>query len=376
MGELKYYCNKEKVEANAVEQVEAYAQQEYIQQVCAFTDIHFCDEKAVPVGVAFSSQEYFFPLVTGKDIGCGVMYLKVSKANWLKPFNKNEHYRALNLAHTQMTDDGLGGGNHFLSLEEDEQSIYIICHTGTRNRGIGLYQHCLGLVDNFSLEYGRKVPFVHRSFADDKFFTYYNETLTYGYERRKNFCLKTLLFLLQANYLRGKKELMPKNYLNQNLANAEPRGELYGIEYELRDSIHNHLRFGNKQIIHRKGSTELSKGSVVVIPLSMTRGSLLVSVTSVAQAEEALLSCAHGAGRKLSRFDTMRYWKSSLKEKERREYKNRFSEMLDRSGNFPSGYIQEMDFAYKDHGEIFTHQPYLKKITQTAPIVTIKFSEI
>ena len=55
----------------------------------------------------------------------------------------------------------------------------------------------------------------------------------------------------------------------------------------------------------------------------------------------------------LSRFETMKYSKNSLKEKERKIFKEKFSEMLDRSGNFSSGYIQEFDFAYKNHCEIF-----------------------
>ena len=93
-------------------------------------------------------------------------------------------------------------------------------------------------------------------------------------------------------------------------------------------------------------------------------------------AAEALFSCAHGAGRKLSRFETMKYWKNSLKEKEQKMFKEKFSEMLDRSGNFSSGYIQEFDFAYKDHSEIFKYQSYLKKITETKPIVTLKYTEI
>ena len=62
--------------------------------------------------------------------------------------------------------------------------------------------------------------------------------------------------------------------------------------------------------------------------------------------------------------------------KDRKAYKERFSEMLDRSGNFPNGYIQELDFAYKDHSEIFEYQSYLKKVTETKPIVTIKYTEI
>lgn len=374
---INYFCNKDNIEPNAAGQIIQYAQNPYINKVCAFTDIHFCDEKAVPVGVAFSTQDYFYPLITGKDIGCGVMFLKISNADWIKPFDKKEHYRAFNLAHTKMTDDGLGGGNHFLSLEEDDNFVYIICHTGTRDRGIGLYQHCYELVQSFSREYGGKVPFVHKSFVDEGFYEYYNKTLQFGYERRKNFCIKTFIFLQQSNYIKSDKQAIPKEYLSTSYSKTDEKGKLYGTEYELKDSIHNHIRFNADSIIHRKGSTELTNGEVVVIPLSMTRGSLLVKLPQISElAQDALLSCAHGAGRRFSRFDTMKFWKNSLKEKERKAFKEKFSEMLDRSGNFPSGYIQEFDFAYKDHSEIFKYQTYLKKITETRPIATLKYTEI
>jgi tRNA-splicing ligase RtcB/release factor H-coupled RctB family protein len=378
MNNIKYFCDTNSIEKNAHEQVISYAQKQFIDDVCVFTDIHFCDEKAVPVGVAFSSVDYFYPLIIGKDIGCGVMYLKISKADWLKPFDKNEHYRAFSVAHTKMTDDGLGGGNHFLSLEEDQNSVYIICHTGTRDRGIGLYQQCYRLVQDFSLEYGAKVDFVHKSFCDEKFQKYYNETLEFGYERRKNFCLKTLIFLQNANYIKCDKAKIPTDYLNHDFSDVEEHGKLNGTSYEISDSIHNLIRFGSdNKIVHRKGSTELIENRVVVIPLSMTRGSLLVKLNPASElASDALFSCAHGAGRKLSRFDTMKYWKYALKEKERKAFKEQFSEMLDRSGNFSIGYIQEFDFAYKDHSDIFKFQPYLKKITETKPIVTLKFTEI
>jgi tRNA-splicing ligase RtcB/release factor H-coupled RctB family protein len=72
----------------------------------------------------------------------------------------------------------------------------------------------------------------------------------------------------------------------------------------------------------------------------------------------------------------MKHWKTVLKEKQRKAYKERFAELLDRSGNFPQGYIQELDFAYKDSVDIFRYQPYLKKVTQTSPVITIKYSEI
>ncbi|WP_276483000.1 RtcB family protein [Paraflavitalea pollutisoli] len=374
MQTIAFYCDAQSIEQNALEQLQQYAQQPDVNKICAFTDIHFCAEKALPVGVAFQTTDHCYPLITGKDIGCGVMYLKVSKQYWLKPFNKQEHYRAFLLAHTRMTDDGLGGGNHFLSIEEDDDHIYLLCHTGTRDRGIALYQQCIQLTRDFSRQYGRSVDFVHRDFLSESFIRYYNDTLQYGYERRKQFCLKTLVFLQQANYLAAHKPAIPRDYPQRDYRQIDAQGVLHGTPYRLEDSMHNHLRWQTGSVIHRKGSTELVPGQTAVIPLSMSRGSLLVKATGAAA--DALYSCAHGAGRKLSRFDTMKYWKTVLKEKQRKAYRQQFSELLDRSGNFPNGYIQEFDFAYKEAGDILDHMPYLQEVTHTRPIVTVKYSEI
>lgn len=359
-----------------MDQLKNYAQKPFLNRLCAFTDIHYCDEKAIPVGVAFRTDDYCYPLITGKDIGCGVMYLSISKEYWQKPFDKKEHYQALHFAHLRMTDDGLGGGNHFLSLEEDEEYVYIICHTGTRNRGIGMYQQCLQLTRDFSKEYGQDVNYVHRDFLPEQFIRDYGSVLHFGYERRKNCCIKTLIFLQNAKYVSCRKEDIDRNYLRENFAGFDEQGKLHGTPYVLEDSVHNHLHFDSNGFVHRKGSTELKSGQTAVVPLSMSRGSLLVRMADERQAAEALTSCAHGAGRRLSRFNAMKHWRTVLKEKERKAYKAQFSELLDRSGNFPSGYIQEFDFAYKDASEIFVYQPYLKKVSETRPIVTLKYTEI
>lgn len=376
MSSIGFYCDANSIESNAMEQLQQYAQKPDVQSICAFTDIHFCQEKALPVGVAFQTTDLCYPLITGKDIGCGVMYLKIGKSHWLKPFDKQTHYQALNFAHQQMTDDGLGGGNHFLSIEEDDEAVYIICHTGTRDRGIALYQHCLQLTRDYSTAIGSQVDYLHRDFLTVDFRRYYDSVLLFGYERRKNFCIKTLLFLQNANYVRCTKAGIEKGYLRLNFSSLDETGQLNGTPYVLEDSVHNHLRFVSQGIVHRKGSTELVTGKTAVIPLSMSRGSLMVRTVSAEAAGLSLFSCAHGAGRRLSRFSAMKHWKTVLKEKERRAYKEQFSELLTRTGEFPPGYIQEFDFAYKDDASIFRYQPYLRKITQTRPVVTIKYTEI
>lgn len=376
MLSIGFYCDQSNIEPNALEQLELYAQKPFVEKLCAFTDVHYCDEKAIPVGVAFQTTGYLFPLITGKDVGCGVMYLKLSKQYWQKPFDKKAHYRALYFAHSKMTDDGLGGGNHFLSIEEDDDHVYIVCHTGTRNRGIALYQQCLQLTRDFSDEYGSKVDFVHRDFLPPGFVDYYGAVLQFGYERRKNFCLKTLAFLQMANYVIGDKAAIAKDYLLQDMKNAPHEAKLHGTPYVLEDSVHNHVRFARTTIVHRKGSTELTPGAVAVIPLSMSRGSLLVKMRPGSSAEDALYSCAHGAGRSLSRFEAMKFWRTVLKEKERKAYCARFPELLDRNGDFPQGYIQEFDFAYKNATDIMRYHPHLEKITATRPVVTVKYTEI
>ena len=196
--DIKFYCDKSKVEDNALKQLEGYSSMPNIESLCAFTDIHYCDEKAIPVGVAFSSLDIFYPLVTGKDLGCGVMYLKVPKTHWMRSFNKVDHYDAFERAHRSMTDDGLGGGNHFLAIEEDETDIYIICHTGSRNRGIEMFQHNYGLTKDYSQAIGKDVNYVGLDYIDefDKgYYDKYTSVLGHANDRRMDFVIKTLIFL-------------------------------------------------------------------------------------------------------------------------------------------------------------------------------------
>jgi len=93
MQSIAFYCDPGAIKDNALGQLQKYAQKPFLEKICAFTDIHYCDEKAIPVGVAFTTANYFYPLITGKDIGCGVMYVKISKGYWLKPFDKNAQLR-------------------------------------------------------------------------------------------------------------------------------------------------------------------------------------------------------------------------------------------------------------------------------------------
>ncbi|RYD99931.1 MAG: hypothetical protein EOP50_04060 [Sphingobacteriales bacterium] len=201
----------------------------------------------MPVGVAFRSTGVFFPLVTGKDSGCGVAYLRFAKAQLARPFDKAAHYRAFERAVHGATDEGLGGGNHFLSLEESEQYFYVLVHTGSRNLGIQWYQENYALLQRYNPG-GEWLP---TEVADKDYQRRYAAVLDYASARRRQFCEKILAFLQRNKYVGD----MP-------------------VEYA--DSCHNLLEFGANDVIHRKGSTQLVAGRNAVLPLSMSRGSLIV----------------------------------------------------------------------------------------------------
>ncbi len=342
-----FYTSESEVEDNARKALSLFESKDEIDSISVFPDIHYCSERSIPVGVAFKTTDWFYPLVTGKDMGCGVAYLRIDKKDYLKPFDKAKHYRAFDRESQYMTDEGLGGGNHFLSLEESDKYLYIIVHTGSRNLGIYMYQKNYGLIR----ELGDGVDKLPIEVATEDYIKEYNSVLEYAEKRRYEFLKKSLLFLVKNGYV-------PDN-----------------VSFEIKDSTHNSLEFTGESVIHRKGSTHLYTDEVV-IPISMSRGSLIVKPNIWdPELEKALYSCSHGAGRKLSRTDTLKHW-HSLKKAIKEDFKSRFSELLEKNGDFPSSILQEFDFAYKDSSEILSSQSYLIKVDETRPIVTVKFTGV
>ena len=335
------------MEQRALLSLLAFEHQENINRISAFPDIHYCSERAIPVGVAFQTTEVFYPLVTGKDMGCGVAYLRIPRHEVVRPFDKQAHYRALEREVHRMTDEGLGGGNHFLSLEVSADYLYIMVHTGSRNLGIHMYQKNCELLR----QHNPGADWLPISLATPDYLREYGRVLAYAAGRRREFVEKTYEFLRRNGYVTAGAPVWA-------------------------DSCHNSLEFRHDGVIHRKGSTQLLADKEVVIPLSMSRGSLLVRPNQWhASVAQALWSCAHGAGRQYSRTDTLKYW-HSLRKADKDAYKQRFPELLNRQGNFDSSILQEFDFAYKDSAALLATQPFLIRCDETRPLVTVKFTGV
>lgn len=342
-----YFTDRSGVEQNALQSLLHYEEKEHIGRIAVFPDIHYCSERSIPVGVAFRTTDVFYPLVTGKDLGCGVAYLRLPQQDVLRPFDKTKHYRALEREVHGMTDEGLGGGNHFLSLEASERYFYILVHTGSRNLGIYLYQQNCQLLQ----QYNPGQEWLPIELATPDYLQEYGRVLAYAASRRHEFLTKTYAFLLRNGYVKAGTPV-------------------------LADSCHNLLEFTPTGVVHRKGSTQLIGDGEVVIPLSMSRGSLLVKPNRWHPSfEQALGSCAHGAGRHYSRTDTLKHW-HSLKKADKDVYRQRFAELLNRQGDFDSSILQEFDFAYKDSAALLATQPHLIRCDETQPLVTVKFTGV
>jgi release factor H-coupled RctB family protein len=342
-----YFTDRSGVEQNALQSLLEFEEKENIGRIAAFPDIHYCSERSIPVGVAFHTTEAFYPLVTGKDMGCGVAYLRIPQREVLRPFDKVRHYRAFEREVHGMTDEGLGGGNHFLSLESSDEYLYIIVHTGSRNLGIYMYQHNCQLLQ----EHNPGKDWLPIELATPDYLREYSRVLAYAATRRQEFVYKTYEFLQRNRYVTTGTPVFA-------------------------DSCHNLLEFRSDGVIHRKGSTQLAPENEVVIPLSMSRGSLIVKPNRWHSAlDQALWSCSHGAGRQLGRTDTLKYW-HSLRKADKDAYRERFSELLNRQGDFDSSILQEFDFAYKDSADLMATQPYLIRCDETQPIVTVKFTGV
>lgn len=123
------------------------------------------------------------------------------------------------------------------------------------------------------------------------------------------------------------------------------------------------LHYGKNVIVHRKGATKATKGTIGIIPGSQGTASYIVEGLGN---PESFNSCSHGAGRVLSRTAAI----NTLDMKEEVERLNALGIIhAIRTQND----MQEASAAYKDIEEVMANQIDLVKIkTRLLPVAVIK----
>lgn len=326
MSDLKIFAKT--IEPEAEEQVRQMAESKAYRdcKIRIMPDCHV--GKGCTVGTVIETRGKVVPNTVGVDIGCGMLVFKfaekeinlslldriinesvpsgfdVHEKSKLKDWSPLTSHLLLEL-HERTSGcfdpdyigrslGTLGGGNHFIELDEDEQGYkYLVIHSGSRNLGVKVcnyFQHLAKKNVNRNEERKRIIEDLKK----------------YGLEREINNTLRRLGTVPpDLAYLEG-EDLDAYNFAanvcqcfaDDNRWNiAMPI--IHGLQLSFVDfftTVHNYINIFNGII--RKGAVSAEFGEPLIIPLNMRDGSLLCIGKGN---DDWLHSAPHGAGRLMSR---------------------------------------------------------------------------
>lgn len=267
----------------------------------------------MPIGAVLATKGVIIPNAVGVDIGCGMCSLRtnltdidtddlkgiikiiretipVGFARHKKPQDHNLMPKIIgNLPIVEQEYDNalyqigtLGSGNHFIEVQKGSDGyIWIMIHSGSRNMGFTVANHYHEVAKQLNIAAGENI-------SND--LAYLPESSEYFelYKNEMNYCLefalanRTLMMeRAKAAFTKVLPEVEFSDFINKphNFAAEEEH-------------------FGEMVMVHRKGATRARKGEWGMIPGSQGTRSFLVKGKGEAQSFQ---SCAHGAGRIMSR---------------------------------------------------------------------------
>ncbi len=177
----------------------------------------------------------------------------------------------------------LGGGNHFVEISLDETSgVWVVIHSGSRGPGSALGQWFIDQAWSRAKAEGQALAHLGWFPESDPLFAPYVEALMWS----QDFALVNRQLMLEAVMEALELEL----------------GRRPAITGEAINCHHNYVareqHFGQDLWITRKGAIRAGVGEWGIIPGSMGAETYIVKGKGVA---ESYCSCAHGAGRAMTR---------------------------------------------------------------------------
>ncbi len=283
-------------------------------------DVH--PGKVGTIGLAMTIGTRIMPNLIGIDIGCGMTLAEIrdKKVEYQKldkvirenipsgyavrkkihryaeefEFERLHCYKHIRLEKALHSLGTLGGGNHFIELDKDEDGhIYIVIHSGSRHLGKEVTEYYLNEGQKLLKEKGLSVPY----------------ELTYLEDE------------LMEHYLHDLQVVQEYASLNREIILDEL---VKGMKWKVTDSyscIHNYVDESEETLktfgvpILRKGAISAKQNENVIIPINMRDGVILgIGLGN----EEWNCSAPHGSGRIMKREDikshfTVSSFKSEMK---------------------------------------------------------------
>lgn len=336
MLELKGKFNEAKiftdvVDQASVSQVMLLLNQEFTagSRIRLMPDIHA--GAGCTVGTTMTVKDKIVPNLVGVDIGCGMETVKIKekhielqkldkliyekipsgfgireKAHCLFknfPLEELYCYKHINPIRAEKSMGTLGGGNHFIEADKDDDgNIYIVIHSGSRHLGLEVanyYQNegymALNGASKKDIE-----ELIARLKAEGR-----EKNIQKSIKALKN--TKTTPIPKQLAYVEGDlfdmyihdmKIVQRFAMLNRQAMTDEiVKGMKLSVEEQF-TTVHNYI--DTEKMILRKGSVSAEEGETLLIPINMRDGSLICTGKGNADWN---CSAPHGAGRLMSRGD-------------------------------------------------------------------------
>lgn len=371
----------EEVEARARQQLANVAALPIVfGHIAAMPDVH--TGIGATVGSVIPTRGAVIPAAVGVDIGCGMNAVRLSlRAEQLPdslarvraaieravPVGFDEHgesgacrsactplTRRLanivgkypNIAKMQRDHENkwvrqmgsLGGGNHFIELCLDEaQTLWVMLHSGSRGIGNCIGQYFIAAAREAMMKTNVQLPDRDLAWLNEgsKSFDDYVEAV--GWAQDYAFANRAAMLELILEVLRRQ---LPA----------------FDVTGEAIDCHHNYVQqerhFGERVYVTRKGAISAREGELGIIPGSMGACSYIVRGMGN---PESFHSCAHGAGRRMSRSEAKRRFSRADLEAQTQGVECRKD----------NGVIDEIPGAYKDIDQVMADQTDLVEVVHT-----------
>jgi tRNA-splicing ligase RtcB len=232
----------------------------------------------------------------------------------------------------------LGGGNHFIEVCLDEADrVWVMLHSGSRGIGNAIGRYFIERAREHCLRLDRRLPDRDLAWLDEGTPLFDDYVAAVGWAQ---------------DYAAANRREMTGLVL-EALARVLPRFEATD---EAINCHHNYVEreahFGESVLVTRKGAIRAGAGELGIIPGSMGARSYIVRGRGSA---ESFQSCAHGAGRRMSRTEAKRRFSRADLERQTAGVECRKD----------AGVIDEIPGAYKSIDEVMANQADLVEVVHT-----------
>ena len=368
------------VDPKAIQQLANVARLPFVHRhVAAMPDVHV--GIGATIGSVIPTQGAIIPAAVGVDIGCGMIATRLSLNASDLPDSLarvrsgieervpvgfdmhdpprireagvgrlHERHRTLldrvpELAAMTRRPDAwqrqlgtLGGGNHFIEVCLDEADrVWVMLHSGSRGIGNQIGRHFIAIAREEMLALDAELPDKDLAYLREgtRSFDRYVEALGWAQDYASENRAQMLELVLEAL-----RETLPPFRLTSAAVNCHHN-------YVVRER-----HFDADVLVTRKGAIRAGRGELGIVPGSMGARSYIVRGKGN---PESFCSCAHGAGRRLSRSQAKKEFTAADLEAQTSGVECRKD----------VGVLDEIPGAYKDIDQVMAHQEDLVEVVHT-----------